>query len=270
MSNPKPIVITRPIGQARPLAQRLTGLGYEVAMFPLLEIEGLQVDSALYAQLQQTLAQLPRFALAVFVSPNAVHSVFAALDQLGLTWPNALALAVVGEGSRVALAEHGINDATHQIYCPTDPFRSDSETLLLELDLPTLKGRDALIFRAESGRELLSDALLEHGINVTKVVAYRRLSPTSDGDDATRLAQQLQGLVFNSSAWVVSSSEALRTLVELTKKLLGDAAVVHLQQVNLLVSHHRIVETAEKCEFKCIRLIGSGDENLLLALQSSP
>ena len=66
----------------------------------------------------------------------------------------------------------------------------------------------------------------------------------------------------------MSSSEALRTLTELTRQLAGEAGVVKLQQVILLVSHQRIAETAEKCQFKNIHLIGPGDANLLLALQS--
>ena len=268
MITQKHVVITRPLLQARPLAQRLTAAGFAAAIFPLLDIEALQEGGQLQNQLREVLTRLSHFALVAFVSPNAVHATMAELARLQLIWPAKVDIAVVGEGSRTALAEHGINDATHRIYCPTDPFRSDSETLLRELDLPALKGREALILRAESGRELLSDALIEHGIGVTKVAAYRRLVPEVAQGNRVAMAQQLGQLIAPPSIWVVSSSEALRTLNALTMNLLGDAGVVQLQQVNLLVSHHRIAETAEKYQFKCVELIGSGDENLLLALQS--
>ncbi|PRC91268.1 uroporphyrinogen-III synthase [Solimicrobium silvestre] len=260
MASSNKIILTRPIAQAQPLAARLTALGYSVALFPLLEIAPLPEDGELHALLQATLANLSRYAMVAFVSPNAVHNVF----QRGLKWPSEVAIAVVGEGSRAALAEYGINSDNTTIYCPTDPFRSDSETLLQELNLPALKGREVLILRAETGRELLSEALIAHGIQVVKVAAYRRFAPQITAHNS----QLLLELLSCSDRWVVSSSEALRTLVELARKVAGEAAVVKTQQINLLVSHHRIAETAENMGFKCVRLIGSGDENLLLALQS--
>lgn len=260
MTSPKTIVLTRPIAQAQPMAQRLTALGYPAVLFPLLEIAPLPEKSALQLTLQATLANLSRYALAAFVSPNAIHAVF----KHGLVWPSGVAIAVMGVGSRTALAHYGINEKNTRLYCPTDPFHSDSETLLQELDLPSLKGREVVIFRAEAGRELLSDALAAHDIQVVKVVCYRRFAPPI----AEQRSQLLRELVASGSVWVVNSSEALRTLVDMIKNGIGEVGVVALQQMNLWVSHHRIVEIAEKCGFKRIRLIGSGDENLLLALQS--
>lgn len=231
-------------------------------LFPLLEIAPLPEKSELQRDLQATIANLSRYALAVFVSPNAIHAVF----KNGLTWPADVSVAVMGEGSRAALMQHGINEKNTRIYCPADPFHSDSEALLHELDLPSLTGRDVVIFRAETGRELLAEALVAHGMHVNKVVSYRRFAPPVTAQNS----QLLLELLASGSNWVVSSSEAIRTLAEMMQKVVDEGAtsVVALQQMNLWVSHHRIAETAEKCGFKHIRLIGSGDENLLLALQS--
>lgn len=262
-STVKNIIITRPISQLsqiKPLAHRLSRLGYKVILFPLLEIAPLPRESELYLTLQTTLADLSRYAMAAFVSPNAVHAVF----QHKPVWPAGVAIAVMGEGSKAALAQYGINEENTRIYCPANPIRSDSETLLHELDLPALKGRDVVIFRAETGRELLSEALAAHAINVVKVASYRRFAPLLTSENS----QQLMKLLLSKNDWVVSSSEALRVLVGMIKKVAGEASVVKLQQINLLISHQRIAETAEKYGFKCVRLIGSGDENLLLALQS--
>jgi uroporphyrinogen-III synthase len=247
MSTPR-IILTRPIAQAQPLAQRLTDLGYQVTLFPLLEIAPLPEQPW-----HSTLANLSRYAIAVFVSVNAIHAVF----KHGLTWPSEVAIAVMGEGSRAVLAHYGV-PANTRVYCPTDALHSDSEALLQELDLSALKGREVLVFRAETGRELLADALLAHGIQVTKVPCYRRFAPV--------LTEQKQQLLLElldlSSIWVISSSEALRTLVDMIHK------AERLPQMHVWVSHQRIAETAEKCGFKRIRLIGSGDENLVRALQS--
>ena len=265
MTSSKKIVLTRPLAQAQPLAQRLTAMGYPVTLFPLLEIAPLPAKSELQSSLQAVIANLSRYPLAVFVSPNAIHAVFK--DKL--TWPAGVSIAVMGEGSRAALTQYGINEKNTRIYCPTDPFHSDSEALLHELDLPSLKGRDVVIFRAETGRELLADVLVKHDIHMTKVVSYRRFAPAITAQNSRLLLELLE----SGSSWVVSSSEAVRTLVDKISKAVGLKAevtpVVALQETNLWVSHHRIAETAEKCGFKHIRLIGSGDENLLLALQSS-
>src|SRR3712207_5604492 len=95
-----PVVITRPRGQAEALAQRVAALGRQAVLFPLLDILPLEDD----APLKAALAQLPDYAMAAFVSPNAIDAVFAAAPK----WPRGLAFAVVGEGSRAALARHGI------------------------------------------------------------------------------------------------------------------------------------------------------------------
>lgn len=254
------IVLTRPIAQSQDLAKRLQGLGYVVAQFPLLEIAPLPAGSESHQKLTASLANLKCYALAAFVSPNAIHAVF----QQGLTWPSEVAIAVLGDGSRAALAQYGVNDKNVLIYSPVDPARSDSETLLDSLDLPALKGRKVVIFRAETGRELLSDALAAHGIEVAKVIAYRRYAPTL----TTRHSEQLVDLLTCSGNWVVSSSEALRTLEAMALESAGADGVVKMHQMNLFVTHQRIAQIAEKSGFKHVHLIGLGDENLLLALQS--
>ena len=259
MNNSATVILTRPEGQARPLADRLTLLGYDVALFPLMEIAPLPAG-ALRAHLQATLSHLPRYAMAAFVSPNAIHAVF----QDGLKWPADVAIAIMGEGSRSALAEYGINDSNTRIVSPTDQFRSDSETLLENLDLATLRGKQVVLFRSETGRELLADALLGHGIGVDKVIAYQRLVPTLTPEQVKQFGALLDG----SCIWVVSSSEALRTMESMVLHSVGPDAVVKMHQVNLWVSHQRIAQNAQHSGFKQVRLIGSGDENLLLALQS--
>jgi len=254
------IVLTRPIAQSQALAKQLEALRYRVAIFPLLEIAALPERSELQIKLQTSLANLDRYAMAAFVSPNAIHAVF----QQKTRWPAHVAIAVLGEGSRLALAQYGINDTNTRIYSPTDPLKSDSETLLHNIDLPALKGHEVVIFRAETGRELLADALTEHEIKVDKVIAYRRFAATL----SEQSAQQLMALLTESSRWVISSSEALRTLEDLVMQSAGEVGVVKMHQVNLWVSHQRIAQFAEKSGFKHVHLIGLGDENILLALQS--
>lgn len=253
-----PVVITRPQAQAEPLAAQLAARGVPAEVFPLLDILPLSDPAPLKAKL----AQLDRYALVAFVSPNAVDAAFAHIAA----WPSSVIAAVVGEGSRRALARHGLNDTNARIVSPTDPHRTDSETLLEVLDLAALRGQHALIIRAETGRELLAERLRSAGVEVEQVAAYRRAAP---GMDAARQSQ-LQHLLATDNDWIVTSSEALRVLQDHVRQLAGDEGWRHMTAKRLIVPHERIAETARALGFARVTLTGSGDEALLAAIQSAP
>jgi len=255
---PDPVVITRPLAQAAELERRVAALGRATVIFPLLDILPLSDP----APLQHAMRALERYALVAFVSPNAIDAAFAARPD----WPRGPAIAVMGEGSRQALARHGVTEAHAVIHSPRDPARTDSETLLQTLDLHALRGRRVLIVRGESGRELLGDALRAAGAQVETVAAYRRAAPAFD--PARRRA--LLTLLRQGADWIVTSSEALRNLAAMASRLEEIDGVAKMQQQRLFVPHARIAETAR--ELGCVRIVQSrpGDEGLLAALQSCP
>ncbi len=255
---PDPVVITRPRAQAGALAQQVAALGREVEVLPLLEIFPLADQSTLAA----TLASLARYAMVAFVSPNAIDAAFAHIDA----WPRQVTLAVLGEGSRAALARHGLDPSNATIVSPHDPARSDSENLLQTLDLAALAGKQVLIVRGESGRELMADGLRAAGAIVTTVAAYRRSVPVLTPE----LRARLQRLLERPNDWIITSSEALRGLLALVGELDLPATVSNMQQQNLIIPHARIAETAASLGLTRITLCGSGDERLLAALQSRP
>ncbi len=254
------VVITRPRKQAEPLAAAVAALGRTPVILPLLDIAPCEDQAAL----ARVLAGLHGYALVAFVSPNAVDAAFAHIER----WPQDVAAAIVGEGSRAALARHGVDDATCRIHCPRDPARSDSEHLLQALDLAAIAGRRVLVVRGDGGRELLPDALRAAGCTVDTVVAYRRAVPPLDG---TR-ASVLRALLARTNEWIVTSSEALRGLAgwakELDSAIATPSNVAKLQQQRLIVPHARIAETAWALGFTDVTLTGSGDERMLAALQS--
>ena len=252
----KTVVITRPLAQATGLAQRVTAMGRRAVVFPLLDIAPLPDQKALLA----VLANLEHFALVAFVSPNAISAAFSARPD----WPLNVPLAVMGEGSRAALAALGVSDANANITRPGDVRRTDSQTLLAELDLAALKDRHVLILRGESGRELLADGLREAGVHVTQVAAYRRSAPVFD---ALRAAQ-LQALLATQNDWIITSSEALHYLLQMVEQLTGQEGLSKIHHQSIIVPHVRIAETAKKLGFCDVTLTGSGDEQLLAALQS--
>ena len=255
---PDPVIITRPRAQADALARQVAALGREVVVLPLLEIFPLPDQAPLIA----ALADLPRFAMVAFVSPNAIDAAFAHLAQ----WPRQVALAVLGEGSRAALARHGLDDGNATIVSPQDPARSDSENLLQSLDLAALAGKQVLIVRGESGRELMAEGLRAAGAIVTTVAGYRRSVPLL----TPALRAQLHALLARRNDWIITSSEALRGLLALVDALDDPSTVLKMQQQHWIIPHARIAETAAALGLTRITLCGSGDERLLAALQSRP
>lgn len=253
-----PIVITRPQSQAEPLAARLAALGRDARIFPLLKIQPL-ADTT---QLTACMKGLSDYAMVAFVSPNAIDAAFSCLPQ----WPRGVAAAVVGEGSRLALAKHGVTNETATVLSPIDTERTDSETLLEVLDLPALTGKKVLIVRAETGRELLADRLREAGITVDQVAAYRRGAPVLDAQRRQELSQLLNA----DCDWIITSSEALRNLKEDVQQVAGNSGWEQIRQATLIVPHVRIAETAKKMGFEQVILTASGDEALLAAIQSRP
>lgn len=257
MASRASVVVTRPAAQAGEMIAHLTAMGRKAVLFPLLEIHRLPDP----APLRAALAGLPDYALAAFVSPNAIDAVFAELSA----WPTQVPIAVMGEGSRRSLAAHGIDDSNTVIHSPHGA-RTDSETLLDALDVDALRGRKVMILRGESGRELLADRLRDAGVDVIQVAAYRRSAPAFD---AARQAQ-LQALLDSKNDWIVTSSEALRNLDQMAGQLPDAGAVAKMQQQRLFVPHARIAETARAAGFLDVHMSASGDEALLGALQSCP
>jgi uroporphyrinogen-III synthase len=232
---PDKVVITRPRAQAEGLAQAVAALGRTPVLLPLLEIAPLADQSALRA----VLAGLDNYALVAFVSPNAIDAALAHLQERLAAWPRQVALAVLGEGSRAALARHGLTEANATIVGPQDPTRSDSEN------------------------ELMAEGFRAAGAEVDVVPVYRRSVPALTPE----LASTLRGLLLEPNDWLLTSSEALRGLFDLLA-LVDPSLVAKMQQQHVIVPHARIAETAAALGLAHVTLTGSGDERLLAALQS--
>lgn len=105
-------VLTRPAGQSAALAAALEREGIAAFDFPLIEIAAAADDGPLRA----AFAALERYALVVFVSPNAIDRALGA--RAGLAWPTSVPIGVVGPGSVVELGRHGIAAPAYQVIAP--------------------------------------------------------------------------------------------------------------------------------------------------------
>lgn len=239
-------MVTRPRGQAAHLATRLTDLGAEPVLFPVLEIREIEDIGPLL----DVAIRLDRFDLAIFVSPNAIDKALPVILSRR-TWPVNLPVATVGKLSEQALGRHGIA----RVISPTSRF--DSEALL---DLPELQhvaGKRVVIFRGEGGRDFLGDTLRARSATVEYVACYRRLRPQTDPHPL--LARWEAG---HLDAVILTSSEGLRNFFA----MIGHLGQAWLRKTPLFVPHSRIAEQAQKLGLREVIVTAPGDEGLLAAL----
>ena len=259
------VVITRPAGQSNELIAQLAAAGIDVLDFPLIDIAPVTDE----APLRAALASLERYALVVFVSPNAVDHAFARSDAI---WPHALPIGVVGPGSVQALARHGVAAPAYTIISPPsapeeDTARFDSEGLFAAIDTAlgatSLEGKRVLIVRGDGGREWLADRLREAGAELETVAAYRRLVPEPSIGGWARVHALLAGAPH---AWLLTSSEGVRNLHELAQEHLTADEITQLKHADLVTPHPRIAQTARALGFDSITVSGAGDERIARAL----
>jgi uroporphyrinogen III methyltransferase/synthase len=259
------VVITRPAGQSNELIRQLSAAGIDSLEFPLIDIAPVADD----APLRAALGSLERYALVVFVSPNAVDHAFARRDGI---WPHALPVGVVGPGSVQALARHGVAAPAHQVISPNstnddESTNFDSEGLFAAIEAslgPTgLEGKRVLIVRGDGGREWLADRLREAGAEVEAVAAYRRIVPEPSIGGWARVHALLAGAPH---AWLLTSSEGVRNLHELAQEHLTADELVQLKRATLVTPHPRIAQTARALGFDRMTVSGAGDERIVRAL----
>lgn len=242
------IVVTRPQAQAAPLAQAIVLAGGEPLVFPLLEISPAADPQPLIA----AASRLADYALAVFISPNAVeHALPVLLAQQA--WPPSLIPAAVGQGTVKVLAERGIPGCI----APTERFDSEALLDLPELAAGRVRGKRVAIFRGDGGRELLADSLRERGATVDCITCYRRSGPSAGV--APLVAAWRAGRL---AALTVSSSEGLRYLFD----LLDEEGRAFLQKTPIFVPHARIAENARALGLSNIILTAAADAGLLAGL----
>ena len=264
------IVVTRPRDQAVQLAQRIEHAGGIPLLFPLLDIAPVQDTRVLHEQI----TRLPRFDLAIFISPNAVRYGMAAIRAVGpppdarssggfgagsgepaglplagsnVSLAPTLKIATVGQGSARALRESGITN----VIVPAERF--DSEGLLAMPELQDVTGWHVMIFRGDGGRELLGNTLRARGAAVEYAACYQRSKPEQDIGALVSAAPDVI---------TVSSSEALGYLWQ----MLDGGAQAVLRDTPLFVPHERIAELARQQGWHQVMLTGSGDDGLLAAL----
>jgi uroporphyrinogen-III synthase len=233
---PLTLLVTRPAPQAAAWVDKLRDKGLQAEALPLIAILPMADTTAL----RDAWHLLPQRDLAMFVSPNAVTSFFAARPA-ARTWPKGLRAAATGPGTVEALVEAGV-PAALCVAPRAAPF--DSTALWSELQNEDWTGRTALIVRGDGGRDEFAQALRADGAKIAFVQAYQRQAPQwSDSERALALAAiDAPG----QHVWLLSSAEAIDHLLTLVTALRPG---VDWRQAIAVASHPRIAQRARRAGF---------------------
>jgi uroporphyrinogen-III synthase len=236
------VIVTRPARQAAGLARQLAALGATPIVFPAIVI----LPPANRAPLDAVHAALDRYAIAIFISANAVEYGVPAPEA----WPAKLLAFAPGPGTAAALAATGIAEAR----IPASTF--DSAGLLALPELRAVAGKRVLIFRGEGGRGDLGDTLRERGADVTYVECYRRAAPATGAAGLSEVLRE-----GRAHALTLTSSEGLDNLCG----LLAADDLEKLRRLPTFVPHPRIAMHARGLGFVPVET-GGADAGLIAGL----
>ncbi|MCH8336217.1 MAG: uroporphyrinogen-III synthase, partial [Proteobacteria bacterium] len=217
------VLITRPEHQSQELAAGVKAAGGTVFHFPAFDIIGRDMD-----EIRRKLTALPEPDIVVFVSRNAVAHGLAAVKEFNAK------IAAVGPATRHAIESDG---ETVDIF-PESGF--DSEHLLTHAALQDVDGRNVMIVRGQSGRELLAETLRERGANVDYVCVYERTPYEPTPAELEHLESALgEGRIRFVT---VMSVETLECLVQ----IMPSQALSLLRQSTLVAPGTRVLQTASE------------------------
>ena len=231
------LLVTRPQPQADAWVERLRADGIDAQALPLLEISAVVDLSALHTAWHD----LPRYALAMFVSPNAVSHFFAArpAELSAQGWPPGTRAAATGPGTLQALQMAGV-PAALCVAPPADAPRFDSAALWELLRGESWSGREVLVLRGDGGRDEFAIDLRAAGAAVHFTQAYHRGPAQPNAIERVRLERAIAEP--ESHLWWLSSAEAVGYLPQL-------AAGADWSASQALASHPRIAERARELGF---------------------
>jgi len=231
------LLVTRPQPQADAWVERLRGAGIDAIALPLLTIDAV-VD---LDELHTAWRELPRYALVMFVSPNAVSHFFAArpAELAAAGWPPGVRAGATGPGTVQALRLAGVPSALC-VAPRADAEQFDSAALWAQLQAEPWAGREVLVLRGDGGRDEFAAHLRSAGAAVHFTQAYRRGPARPTAADQACLARAIAEPA--SHLWWLSSSEALGYLPLL-------APQADWRSAQALASHPRIAASARELGF---------------------
>ena len=201
------VLVTRARHQAGRLAGELRARGAEVLEVPAIEI----VPPHSYEPLDHALRNLSQYQWLIITSANAVSTLRARMETLGLTANSCthLRIAAVGSATAQALLAMGMPPAI-------TPPEYVAESLVEAIGGQT-RGQRVLLARAAVARDVIPDALRAQGTQVDVVDAYRTVVPA---DSVTSIRT-----IFGDGCTVDAATFTSSSTVSNFLTLLHEAAV---------------------------------------------
>ncbi len=239
------ILLPRPHPQGENIASLIEVHGGTAIRFPVIEIT--PPDS--FASLDATLTRLSEVDLIIFVSVSAVNSVVERQRTLAIAMPEKTKVAAVG--AKTAACCHGLGIRVD--FVPTQ--RINSEGLLECIDEFSVMDKQIIIFRGQSGRELLKTELQKLGATVKHVACYRTRTT----------AQSMQPIIEkwvcgNINTVLITSVSILESLIE----LLGKSNLKLLKKTTVITISQRIARHCKQVGINHVIVADSpSDQNVL-------
>lgn len=204
------VLITRPRNQADSFANALAQSGFEPVFFPVIEIRPFEENVAL----DRAIAKLGCYDWIVFTSVNGVEAFF---KHLMLLSPFGSPAGMFREGARgegVRVAAIGPKTAHSLVTRGVTPEFVPDE-YVAEAILPglgDLRGRWALLPRAEIARKALPEAILAAGGVAHEIAVYQTLPAEPDPGGLAALKSGVEAVTFTSPSTVENFVEIAHRL----------------------------------------------------------
>ncbi len=235
-------LVTRARHQADSLCAMISANGGRPIRFPAIEIQPANRSE----RLSRLLANIDRYQILIFISPNAVYWALKMLHETA--FPSSAKLAAVGKSTANALAAAGyaVDVVPGQRY--------NSEALLEMPELNRVENQRIMIFRGRGGRPLLGERLKSRGALVEYAEVYQRICPHAD--PGSLIARWPEGVDLVTA----TSNEILENLFS----LLGQSGNRLLQNTPLIVISQRMAAKARAlgCS-EVIQAQGADDRSLI-------
>ena len=188
------VLVTRSLTRAGTLSRMLSQEGAQPIEVPTIEIQSLDD----YTELDFVLENLSEYDWVVFPSTNAIEIV---MDRLSMLKRDARAfsstqIAAIGSASNDTLKARGI-------IADFVPEKYVSESVAEGLKQRIKVGQRVFLPQADIGRNVLSDSLTKHGVDVHKVTTYRTVTPKDSSSAlAHHFADGVDVITFTSSSTI--------------------------------------------------------------------
>ncbi|OCG09009.1 hypothetical protein A9G13_02830 [Gilliamella sp. wkB178] len=234
------IIVTRPSPEGEDLTKQLNQAHFPAMHLPLFNI----IAGNDLVNLQQQLDQLLPLDMVIISSPQVAYIIKKTLANL--SFPKHVRYFAIGEKSANLFGQL-INLTIHY------PEQENSEGLLQLLARESLKNRNILILRGNTGRQLLTENLTLQQAKVKLIECYRR-QPIKYPNNilADHIAEQII---------IVTSVEHLLQLEAYCHN-------THKHQVNLIVTSERIFNQAKQLKWqKVLQVASAHNQDLLTAIE---